>query len=134
VRKEILQELQSLLEANFPEFYVGRGYRTPSQVLSARERSKAISIVPAGDTQKPLTGKKKQVSWKVLLIASLKAETPEKGIDELLETLEAIEKLLDGSNLNGKAIDATVKGSILNPEVSHPFYEAAVEVEILYRR
>jgi hypothetical protein len=27
-----------------------------------------------------------------------------------------------------------VTGSLLNPEVSHPFYESAVEVEILYRR
>ena len=133
MRKEILHGIQSLLEANFPDFYVSRGYRNPAQVLSARERSKAISIVPAADTQKRLNNKK-QINWKILLIVSIKADDPEKGIDTIAETLEEIEKLLDGTNLNGKVIDVNVTGSLLNPEVAHPFYEFAVELEVLYRR
>jgi hypothetical protein len=133
MRKEILQELQSFLETNLPDFHVGRGYRNPSQVLSAKERSRAISIVPAGDTQKRLNAKK-QVNWKILLVVSIRANSPKEGVDTLTETLEKLEELLDRTNLNGKVIDVNVTGSLLNPEVSHPFYESAVEVEILYRR
>ncbi len=133
MRKEILEELQNFLENNFPDFSVKRGYRNPAQVLSAKERSKAISIVPAGDTQKRLSNKK-QINWKILLIVSLRAESPQEGIDTLVETLEAIEKAVEKTNLNGLVIDVNVTGSILNPEVSHPFYESALEVEILYRR
>jgi hypothetical protein len=133
MRKEILQELQSFLESKFPSLYVGRGYRNPAQVLSAKERSHAISIVPASDTQKRLNTKK-QINWKILLIVSLRATTPEEGIDVLVETLEAIEKAVDQTNLNGLVIDVNTTGSILNPEVSHPFYEAALQIEVLYRR
>ena len=133
MRKEILEELQNFLENNFPDFSVKRGYRNPAQVLSAKERSKAISIVPASDTQKRV-GSKKQITWKILLIVSLRAESPQEGIDTLVETLEAIEKAVEKTNLNGLVIDVNVTGSILNPEVSHPFYESALEVEILYRR
>ena len=133
MRKEILGELQNFLENNFPDFSVKRGYRNPAQVLSAKERSKAISIVPASDTQKRV-GSKKQITWKILLIVSLRAESPQEGIDTLVETLEAIEKAVEKTNLNGLVIDVNVTGSILNPEVSHPFYESALEVEILYRR
>jgi len=133
MKKEILTELQSFLESRFPGFYVGRGYRNPAQVLSAKERSRAISIVPASDTQKKLNTKK-QVIWKILLIVSLRADTPEEGIDGLVETLEAIEKAVEKTNLNGLVIDINTTGSILNPEISHPFYEAALEVEVLYRR
>ena len=133
MRKEILEELQNFLENNFPDFSVKRGYRNPAQVLSAKERSKAISIVPASDTQKRV-GSKKQITWKILLIVSLRAESPQEGIDTLVETLEAIEKAVEKTNLNGLVIDVNVTGSILNPEVSHPFYESALEIEILYRR
>ena len=133
MRKEILEELQNFLENNFPDFSVKRGYRNPAQVLSAKERSRAISIVPASDTQKRV-GSKKQITWKILLIVSLRAESPQEGIDTLVETLEAIEKAVEKTNLNGLVIDVNVTGSILNPEVSHPFYESALEIEILYRR
>jgi len=133
LRKEILQELQNFLKKNFPDFHIGRGYRNPAQVLSAKERSRAISIVPASDTQKKLNTKK-QITWRILLIVSLRAETPQDGVDALAETLEKIETTVEKTNLSGKAIDVNVTGSIVNPEISHPFYEAALEVEVLYRR
>lgn len=133
MRKEILQELQNFLKKNFPDFHIGRGYRNPAQVLSAKERSRAISIVPASDTQKKLNTKK-QITWRILLIVSLRAETPQDGVDALAETLEKIETTVEKTNLSGKAIDVNVTGSIVNPEISHPFYEAALEVEVLYRR
>ena len=133
MRKEILEELQNFLENNFPDFSVKRGYRNPAQVLSAKERSKAISIVPAGDTQKRLSNKK-QINWKILLVVSVRADKPEEGIDTLTETLEKIETTIEKTNLNGRVIDMDVTRSILNPEVSHPFYESALEVEVLYRR
>ena len=133
MRKEILQELQKFLETNFPDFHISRGYRNPAQVLSAKDRAKAISIVPAGDTQKRLSNKK-QITWKILLIVSVKADKPEEGIDALVETLEKIETTIEKNNLNGKVLDVNVTGSILNPEVAHPFYESAIEVELLYRR
>jgi len=133
LRKEILQELQNFLKKNFPDFHIGRGYRNPAQVLSAKERSRAISIVPASDTQKRLNTKK-QITWRILLIVSLQAETPQDGVDALAETLEKIETAVEKTNLSGKAIDVNVTGSIVNPEISHPFYEAALEVEVLYRR
>ena len=133
MRKEILQELQNFLETNFPDFHISRGYRNPAQVLSAKERSKAISIIPASDTQKRLNNKK-QIAWKILLIISMRAETPQEGIDTLVETLEKIETTIEKTNLNGKVMDVNVTRSILNPEVSHPFYESALEVEVLYRR
>ena len=133
MRKEILVELSQFLAEEFPDFHVGRGYRNPAQVLSAKERSRAISIVPASDTQKRLNTKK-QITWKILLIVSLRADTPEKGIDDLVETLEAVEKVVEKTNLNGLVLDVNVTGSIVNPEISHPFYEAALTVELLYRR
>jgi len=133
LRKEILQELQNFLKKNFPDFHIGRGYRNPAQVLSAKERSRAISIVPASDTQKRLNTKK-QITWRILLIVSLRAETPQDGVDALAETLEKIETTVEKTNLSGKAIDVNVTGSIVNPEISHPFYEAALEVEVIYRR
>jgi hypothetical protein len=133
MRKEILQELQKFLETNFPDFHISRGYRNPAQVLSVRDRAKAISIVPAGDTQKRLSNKK-QINWKILLIISIRAETHQEGIDTLVETLEKIETTIEKTNLNGRVIDMDVTRSILNPEVSHPFYESALEVEVLYRR
>jgi len=133
MRKEILRGLQSFLESKFPEFHVGRGYKNPAQVLSAKERSRAISIVPASDTQRRLNTKK-QITWKILLIVSLRADIPEEGIDGLVETLEAIEKAVEKTNLNGLVIKVETTGSVLNPEITHPFYEAALEVEILYRR
>ncbi|WP_163327619.1 hypothetical protein [Desulfurobacterium thermolithotrophum] len=133
MRKEVLQELQNFLETNFQDFHIGRGYRNPAQVLSAKERSKAISIVPASDTQKRLNTKK-QITWKILLIVSLRAGTPQEGIDALVETLEAIEKAVEKTTLNGLVLDVNVVGSIFNPEVAHPFYEAALQLEVLYRR
>jgi len=133
MRKEILIKFSQFLAKEFPDFHVGRGYRNPAQVLSAKERSRAISIVPASDTQKRLNSKK-QITWKILLIVSLRADTPEKGIDDLVETLEAVEKVVEKTNLNGLVLDVNVTGSIVNPEISHPFYEAALTVELLYRR
>ena len=133
MRKEILIELSQFLAEEFPGFHVGRGYRNPAQVLSAKERSRAISVVPASDTQKRLN-MKKQISWKILIIVSVRADTPEDGIDTLVYYLEQVEKKLERTNLNGLVLDVNVTGSIVNPEISHPFYEAALTVEILYRR
>ncbi len=134
MRKEILVELSRFLAEEFPGFHVGRGYRTPAQVLSAKERSRAISVVPASDTQKRLNMHRKQITWKILVIVSVRADTPEDGIDTLVYYLEQVEKRLETTNLNGLVLDVNVTGSIVNPEISHPFYEAALTVELLYRR
>jgi len=134
MRKEILIELSQFLAEEFPGFHVGRGYRNPAQVLSAKERSRAISVVPASDTQKRLNMHRKQISWKILVIVSVRADTPEEGIDTLVYYLEQVERKLERTNLNGLVLDVDVTGSIVNPEISHPFYEAALEVEVLYRR
>ena len=134
MRKEILIKLSQFLAKEFPDFHVGRGYRNPAQVLSAKERSRAISVVPASDTQKCLNMHRKQITWKILVIVSVRADTPEEGIDTLVYYLEQVEKKLERTNLSGLVLDINVTGSIVNPEISHPFYEAALTVELLYRR